>query len=151
MQWLANNGGQLRCLGLRGCRIGSACARALHVALLPATASSVPSAEVSQQHAEHKEDQEEIQHGLVELDLSSNWMLCGADANCTFALHDYDDDNASLLDGWRTLCGGLRFSLVMHCALVDCHLSAAAAEILGDNMEGWSALRCLDLSRNPLG
>ena len=67
VQWLASkDGGQLRCLGLRGCRIGAACASAFHVALLPVTGSSAaPAAAPSFADAEADsvapdEDNEEV-------------------------------------------------------------------------------------------
>ncbi len=159
VQWLASSdGGQLRCLGVRGCRIGAACARALSVGLLSATANSASPAAAAVGGAaadtaaeeDSEQDEEVVKHGLTELDLSSNWLLCSAAEHCTFGLSD-DERDASQLGGWRALCGGLRLSLVVHCALVDCQLSASAATILADNMGGWSALRSLDLSRNPLG
>ena len=136
LRQLVSAGGHLQCLGLRGCRIGAACAHAFSVAL--------PGAETVHHEGLHS--------GLKEIDLSSNWMLC-AGSQDDLVHHDEDSTctESPALKGWRGLCEGLRHSLITHCALVDCQLGGSAMLVLADNMVGWSSLRCLDLSRNPLG
>lgn len=136
LRQLVSKGGQLRYLGLRGCRIDAASTDAFCVAL--------PS--VGKVH------EDGMQSGLTEVDLSGNWLLSGGNSREQAEEQQATIFTGSLvLSGWLRLCGSLRHSLITHCALVDCQLDASAMVVLADNMAGWSSLRSLDLSRNPLG